>query len=98
MSHASSRAASVMTSAGPCVPIMTEVSTIDYITGHPVKKTVIEPKIDQPIEDKISTVVIERIRPADQIEEKLKIKEAIKSYAKLKPYAGGPGVEQRGEI
>ena len=41
MSHASSRADSVMTSAEPCGPIMTVVSTSGYVTGHPVKETVI---------------------------------------------------------
>ena len=38
ISHASSRAVSVMTSARPCEPIVTVVSTSDYIAGHPIKK------------------------------------------------------------
>ena len=90
MSHASSRAASVMTLAGPCGPIMTVVSTNGYVTGHPVKETVI---VDQAVEDKISTIASERNRPIDQIQEKLKTKEAIKIHAKLKPYVGGAGVD-----
>ena len=94
MSHASSRAVSVITLAGPCGPIMTVVSTSSYVTGHTVKETVIEPKVDQAVEDKISKVVIERNRSADQLQEKLKTKEVIKIHAKLKSYAEGPGVKQ----
>ena len=52
MSYASSRAVSIMTSAGPCGPIMTVVHTNGYVTGHPVKETVIEPKVDRTVETK----------------------------------------------
>ena len=94
MNHASSRAVSVMTSAGPCGPIMTEIITSGYITGYLVKGTANKSKVDQAVKDKISTVVSEGNRPTDQIQEKLKIREAVKIHAKLKPHAGDPEVEQ----
>ena len=78
MSHASSRAVSVMISARPCGPIVTVVSTSDYIAGHPVKKIVNKSKVDQAVENKISTVASKSNRPTDQIQEKLKTKEQTK--------------------
>ena len=58
-SHASIGAVSVMTSAGPCEPIMTVVSTSGYVTGRPVKKTVNKSKVDQAVANKITTVFSE---------------------------------------
>ena len=67
MSYASNRTVSVMTSAGPYLPIITVVNTSNYVTGYPVKETVNKSNVDQVVEDKISTVASERNKLTDQI-------------------------------
>ena len=91
-SHSCSRAVSVMTSAGPCGPIMTVVRTSGYVIGYPVKKTGNKSKVDQAVGNKITAVFSDS--NTDQIKEKIKTREEVKIYSKLKLYAGGPGVEQ----
>ena len=59
VSHASSRAVSVFTSAGPCEPIMTVFSTSGSVAGNIVKETFNKIKSDQAFKSEIATVVCE---------------------------------------
>ena len=59
VSHASGRAVSVITSAGPCEPIMTVFSTSGFVAGNIVKETFNKIKSDQAFKSKIATVVCE---------------------------------------
>ena len=92
-SLASSRATSVVTTAGPCGPIMTVVNMNDSATSHSASKvTVNKAMVDHAVHS--NDLPVASASNADQIQAKVQTKETVKVNAKLKPYAGGPGVEQ----
>ena len=92
MSCAGSVAVTTVVSARPGQSIMTVVSVSGSATGHHTSMGTANKTADQAVERQVATAVSEI--KAEQTQTGLKAKDSVKINAKLKPYAGGPGVEQ----
>ena len=92
MSCAGSVAVTTVSSARPGQSIMTVVSVSGSATGHHTSMGTANKTADQAVESQVATAV-SNIK-AEQTQASLKAKDSVKINAKLKPYAGGPGVEQ----
>ena len=85
-SHTGGEAVFVMTSIGPCEPIITAVNRSGSVNRYHISIRMVNKAIvDQAVEGKITTFACEF--NADQIQTKLKTMDAVKIHVKLKPYA-----------